>query len=76
MIMTMIRRIVGMPVKYFMQNAVAMAPTSICPSAPMFQKRIANAGASPTPSRRSVEESLKRFQKSLGELKLARNMVA
>ena len=31
-----------------MQAAVAMPPTRICPSAPMFQNFILNAGARPT----------------------------
>ena len=36
-----------LPAKLIIQNAVAMPPTSIWPSAPTFQKRILNAGARP-----------------------------
>ena len=36
-----------LPAKLIIQNAVAMPPTSIWPSAPTFQNRILKAGARP-----------------------------
>ena len=45
------------PPKARMKPAVTMPPMRICPSAPMFQKRILKAGARPTPMHRSIMAS-------------------
>ena len=49
-----------------MQKAVAMPPTSTWPSAPMFQNRMAKAGASPTPIHSSIMASRMVIQVRLG----------
>ena len=55
--MTSSRGVEISPPKARINPAVTMPPMRICPSAPMFQKRILKAGASPTPMHSSIMAS-------------------
>ena len=50
------------PAKLIMKKAVAMPPTSIWPSAPMFQNRILKAGARPMAMQASTAVSRSMYQ--------------